>query len=78
MLFTLIRIAPQAYTQKKTSPFSLPLPKFSVILERKAILLYIKAIRRIEKNRGYELETVLNSTNIKVVGNDEAITDETA
>ena len=34
---------------------------FFVILERKEILLYIKAVRRIEKNRGYELETVLAS-----------------
>ena len=35
---------------------------FFVSLERKAILLYIKAVRRIEKKRGYELATVLNST----------------
>ena len=35
---------------------------FFVTLERKAIPLYIKAVWRIEKNRGYELATVLNST----------------
>ena len=35
---------------------------FFVSLERKAILLYIKVVRRIEKNRDYDLETVLNST----------------
>ena len=35
---------------------------FFVSLERKAILLYIKAVWRIEKNRGYELATVLNSS----------------
>ena len=35
---------------------------FFVSLERKAILLYLKAVRRIERNWGYELETVLNST----------------
>jgi len=33
-------------------------------------------MQRIEKFLGYDLETVLIPTNIKVVGNDETITDE--
>ena len=37
-------------------------PRFFVTLQEFAGFLYIKAVKRIEKKRGYELETVLNST----------------
>jgi len=52
--------------------------RFSVTFQEFSAFLYIKAVWGIERKWGYDLETVLIFTNIKVVGNDEAITDETA
>ena len=48
--------------------------RFFVTLERKAILLYINAVRRIEKNSGLRIGDRSISANIKVVRNDEVIT----
>ena len=52
--------------------------RFFVTLEEITGFLYIKAMQRIEKIQGYEIETVLIFTNIKVVGNDEVVTGKIA
>ena len=46
----------------KFLPFSFDYTKYFVILEEKAIILYLKAVPRIEKKLGYELATVLISS----------------
>ena len=43
----------------KTNKFVLYCSRFLVTLEEFAIFLCIKAVQRIEKNWGYDLETVL-------------------
>ena len=50
------------FRMKKESRFSLHFTRFFVTLEEFSGFLCIKAVRGIENNRGYDLETVLNSS----------------
>jgi len=61
LVFSFFEKVLAVYDEKKNSFFLLQFARSFVTLEEFAGFLYIKAMQRIEKFQGYDLETVLNS-----------------